>query len=306
MGMSGFAFRMKISDKTTFADGLYVFDWRQALLELMAGLGYKMALLCGRLSEMPVPLLAAVERFPVVLPIEEAVLPFIRKHIDFGKPVLYFDTCVSQPYVHEWSLIYGYDDEKRVVHVTDPLCEGGKLLPYDEIVYNPIRFLAAAQSEAEPMLDERAWTGRSLQYAVQHARSGCGHRVMTSYLSYTSGLAAYDRWRSHLLSEWIIPNRYGMGQLAAVYADARYFGARYLRRVKLEGESMRLALLASEAYEQAALLLTELSEEVPFIRSSEQLPMQRREHCAGLLERAKGFEAAAVGYLERAIGCLSN
>ncbi|MGG4191825.1 RNA polymerase sigma factor [Paenibacillus jamilae] len=134
MGLSTFAFRMKISDKTTFTDGIYVFDWRAMLQELMREIGYEVSILCGQLANSPTPLLGAVERFPVVLPIEEAVLPFIRRHIDAEKPVLYFDTLVTRPFVHEWSVIYGYDDLERVVHLTDPMRPEGKTLSYDDVI----------------------------------------------------------------------------------------------------------------------------------------------------------------------------
>jgi RNA polymerase sigma factor (sigma-70 family) len=297
MGISGFAFRMKISNKTTFADGLYIYDWRVELQSLLRKLGYESAILCGQLSEAPVPLLAAVERFPVVLPIEESVMPFIRKYIDMGKPVLYFDTYAMKPYVHEWSLIYGYDDDTREVMLTDIMQPVGKMLSYDDIAENPLRFLVGIDGEAVSTDTTSSLTEQSIREAVRYARHGCEYRPRTSYLSYTSGLAAYDRWIEHLTSG-SAPNRYGMGQLAAVYADTRRAASRYLRAAALSGEAMRLTLLASEAYEQSAEALAELSRLVPFVRSSELLPDTIRGACAARLEQAKEFEAAAIGYME--------
>ncbi len=298
MGISGFAFRMKISNKTTFADGLYVYDWRAEIQALLRKLGYESAILCGQLSEAPVPLLAAVERFPVVLPIEESVMPFIRKYIDTGKPVLYFDTYAMKPYVHEWSLIYGYDDDAREVLLTDIMQPGGKSLSYDDIAENPLRYMVGIDGRLDNNdSTTSSLTEESLREAVRYARHGCEYRPRTSYLSYTSGLAAYDRWIEHL-KNGSAPNRYGMGQLAAVYADKRRAASRYLRTIELSGESMRLSLLASEAYEQAAEALAELSRLVPFVRSSELLPDSIRGTCAARLEQAKEFEAAAIGYLE--------
>ncbi|OPA73042.1 hypothetical protein BVG16_30710 [Paenibacillus selenitireducens] len=311
MGVSTFAFRMKLSDKTTFADGIYVFDWRATLQGLMREIGYEISVLCGQLADSPVPLLGAVERFPVVLRIEEAVLPFIRRHIDAGRPVLYFDTLVTRPYVHEWSVIYGYDDRVRVVHLTDPIRPEGKTLSYDDVINNPVRFLAGFGSKLEQTAGETARrpreTGtreqalRTIRFAIAYAKHGCEYRPRTSYLNYTSGLAAYDRWIDHLRSPHIAPNRYGMGQLSAVYAEAKRYAALYLRGVPLEGEAMRLAMLASVAYEQAADAMAELSRLVPFIRTSEVLPPDMREVCVEQLEKAKAFESAAVGYLEKSI-----
>lgn len=309
MGLSGFAFRMKISDKTTFSDGIYIYDWRQTIISLLRTLGYESTILCGQLAESPVPLLAAAERFPVVLPIEEAVLPFIRKYIDLGKPVLYFDTFATKPFVHEWALIYGYDDDAREVTLTDAMRPEGKKLSYNDLAENPLRFLVGIDGKNEAKHERNFVTddGHSgtaarlakdaIREAVRYARKGCEYRHMTAYLSYTSGLAAYDRWIGHLRSGHA--NRYGMGQLAYVYADARRHAANYLRGVPIEGEAMRLTLLASEAYEQAAASLAAISKEVPFVRSTELLTDALLAVCASRLEQAKEFEAAAVGYLEK-------
>ncbi|TMV45977.1 hypothetical protein FE783_27960 [Paenibacillus mesophilus] len=309
MGVSAFAFRMKISDKTTFADGLYMFDWRRTLQTLMEELGYDIAILCGQLPDSPVPLVGAVERFPVVLPIEEAVLPFIRKYIDLGKPVLYFDTLAAKPYVHEWSIIYGYDEERRIVYLTDRMRSEGKTISYEDVTDNPVRFMAGIDgvrrgetgSRPTKEAESRRQAERAVRFAVDYARKGCDYRTMTNYLQYTSGLAAYDCWIRHLRSDHVAPNRYGMGQLSAVYAESKRYASLYLRSVPFEGETMRLTLLASEAYEQAAEAMEELSRLVPFVRTAEMLSPEMREACAAYLGQAKEFEAAAVGYLEKAI-----
>ncbi|WP_162616298.1 RNA polymerase sigma factor [Paenibacillus lutimineralis] len=308
MGESGFAFRMKISNKTTFADGIYVFDWRQTLKTIMKELGYEISILCGQLSEKPVPLLAASERFPVVLPIEEAILPFIRRYINMGKPVLYFDTMASSPHVHEWSLIYGYDDAKREVYVTDLMLPEGKTLNYDDLAENPLRFLAGIDGKTEKSVSgKRSAEDRAIEairFAIHYGRKGCNYWPMTDYLSYTSGLRAYDRWIKYMTDSGILPNRYGMGQLAAVYSEAKKYAALYLKSVPLKGEAMRLVLLASEAYVQTSEELERVSTLVPFIRSSSLLTTEVRTECASLLLQAKEFEAAAIGYLENAMSLI--
>ncbi|RXZ84248.1 RNA polymerase sigma factor [Paenibacillaceae bacterium] len=312
MGVSGFAFRMQLSNRTTYADGIYMFDWRETLRTFMQTLGYEVTMLCGQLPHSPVPLLGAVERFPVVLPIEEALIPFIRKLLDADKPVLYFDTSATKPFVHEWSLIYGYDDERRIVYLTDALLPEGKTLSYEAVTENPVRFLAAAGRLKEPDKLPSRWNEQkaaeqriaeqAVRFAVEYARNSRAYCPMTTYLSYTSGLAAYERWIAHFRSgPGSPPNRYGAGQLAAVYAQTRAYAAEYLRSVPFNGEAMRFVLLASDAYEQASEALGELSSEVPFVRPAEMLSPALCEQCAVLLEKAKAFEAAAIGYLEKAI-----
>ncbi|MCI3921000.1 sigma-70 family RNA polymerase sigma factor [Paenibacillus sp. TRM 82003] len=307
MGLSGFAFRMKISNKTTYADGIYVFDWRETIRRLFEETGYDTDIVCGQLANAPVPLLGAVERFPVVLPIEEAVLPFIRGQIDLGRPALIFDTQPSRPHVHEWAVVYGYDDGEGVVWMTDPVKPQGKSVPYDEVVSNPLRFLVGirpkgkAERPAEGKRREREQARRAIRFAVDYARKGCRYRPNTSYLTYTSGLAAYDRWIEHLQNPEIAPNRYGMGQLASVYAEAKRYAAAYLKTVPLEEEEMRLVLLASEAYEQAADALDSLSRLVPFVRTADVLSAELRESCAEKIARACVFERAAIAYLENSM-----
>jgi len=308
MGTSGLAFRMSISEKTTFSDGLYIFDWRSSIQELMAEYEYETAFCCGQLADSPVPLLGAVESFPVVLPIEEAVLPFIRSRIDAGLPVLYFDTLASRPFIHEWSVIYGYDDKRRIVHVTDPVQSTGKMLAYEDVADNPIRFLAAFSRKgnrspvSRPAADSEAERrfAHAVRYGISFANEGSRYRPRTSYLSYATGLAAYDAWIRHLADPDTAPNRYGMGQLAAAYAEAKRYAGEYLRAAPLRGEAMRMALLASEAYEQTALALEELSLQVPFVKTAEVMPPGLREGCISLLRKAKRFESAAVGYMEQA------
>ncbi|QJD85962.1 RNA polymerase sigma factor [Cohnella herbarum] len=309
MGISTVAFRMKISNRTTFADGVYVFDWKQTVHDFFAKLGYRITVLCGQLSNSPVPVLGAVERFPVVLPIEEAVIPFVRKHINQGQPVLYFDTRVSKPYVHEWSMIYGYDDELRTVYLTDPMIPEGKKLSYDDVIHNPVRFLAGIEGEKEPEkavrrteeAENRELAEQTIRFAIEYARNGCVYSPSTSYLQYTSGLDAYDRWIWFLRDPCHLPNRYGMGHLFAYYAETKRYASQYLRTVPFRTEAMRLTLLAAEAYEQAAEEFDGLSEAVPFIRTSEMLSTELRAQCAESLSRAKEFEHAAIGYLEKVL-----
>lgn len=317
MGISGFAFRMQISDKTTYADGIYMFDWRATLRSFVQKLGYEATILCGQLSDSPVPLLGAVERFPVVLPIEEAVIPFIRKAIDAGKPVLYFDTAASRPYVHEWSLIYGYDDDNQTVQLTDALRPDGKSLSYEHIALNPVRFLVTvdrAEAAVKPLQSrpdkesaKRYLAEHSVRFAIEHAKNPRSYRPMTVYLSYTTGLSAYDRWIGHMRGDPAIPpNRYGAGQLAATYAQTRSCAAQYLRTLPFKGEAMRFVLLASEAYEQAGEALSEFSAAVPFMRTTEMLSREQCASCADWLEQARAFETAAIEYLEKAINHLEK
>ncbi|REE80132.1 RNA polymerase sigma factor (sigma-70 family) [Paenibacillus taihuensis] len=307
MGLSGFAFRMKISNRTTYADGLYIYDWRQVIPQFLAKLGYEATILCGQLSGMPVPLLGAAERFPVVFPIEESVLPFIRKYIDQGMPLLYFDTLAERPYVHEWSLVYGYDDEQRVIHLTDRMSAQGKTLRYDDVTDNPLRFLVGIDGKQtnHPESTTLQANLNALHFAVQYARQGCSYSPTTVYLSYSSGLAAYERWIGFMHKDaGVMPNRYGMSQLSLVYGEAKRQAAQYLRESFIEGEPMRLLLLGAEAYDQAAEAFEQISARMPFGSSQSISASPQTEllaACSTDLSTARDFEAAAISYIEKAL-----
>jgi len=211
-------------------------------------------------------------------------------------------------YVHEWSVIYGYDDEQRVVYTTDPMRSEGKTVPYETIIENPIRFLAVIHRKQSAADDHGVTVAaaasssvqRIIHFAVNYAINGCDYVPKTTYLSYASGLAAYDCWLHHLQNAFS-PNRYGLGQLTAVYAETRHYAAKYLQSVQLEGEVMQLVQLASKAYEQAAVALSEMSMHVPFIRTSEGIEPEKRDILSAYLEKAKADETSAIGYLQEVI-----
>jgi hypothetical protein len=92
--------------------------------------------------------------------------------------------------------------------------------------------------------------------------------------------------------------------LFAYYAETKRYASQYLRTVPFRAEAMRLTLLAAEAYEQAAEEFEGLSEGVPFTRTSEMLSTELRAQCAESLSRAKEFEHAAIGYLEKVLNHL--
>jgi hypothetical protein len=159
------------------------------------------------------------------------------------------------------------------------------------------------EAEVRPIskAELRQQAERTVRFAVEYARNGCDYRPKANFLRYTSGLAAYNCWIDHLRSSHIVPNRYGMGHLSAVYAQTKRYASLYLRSIPFEGEAMRLTLLASEAYEQTAEIMEKLSSFVPFKRTAEMLLPNMIEMSALYLEQAKEFETAAIGYLEKAL-----
>ena len=150
MGVSRFAFRMKISDQTTFADSIYIFDWRQTLQTVMEELGYTITMLCGQLQIHLYRFLEQWNGFRSSSRLKN------RSFHSFGSTLILVSRCCTsihwlKPYVHEWSVIYGYNDEQRIVYLTDPMHPEGKTLSFDDVTDNPVRFAAASMAFCHKM-----------------------------------------------------------------------------------------------------------------------------------------------------------
>ncbi|TMV50046.1 sigma-70 family RNA polymerase sigma factor [Paenibacillus mesophilus] len=303
MGRSGFAFRLKISRKTTYADGAFVFDWKQELNRLLMEHGYEPDFLCGQLEGSPIPLHSVAMLYDVVPFDAEEIIGFVRRAIDCGSPVLFFDTYVNRPYVHEWNLIYGYDDYSCTVELTDVLPPYRKTLTYEQLAASPLRFLCSARkTNRQPTKTDPCEAIRSI---VMYAEEGDGFRGDNSYSSYTMGIGAYECWVGHLESGPRLANAYGHRYLTHVYANARAYAGRYIRSLELPGSWEEELGKAAEHYDLSAKLLAEASSLCPFDDHSVgswSEPVIGRT--IGLLQQAHDSERQAIGLLEKV--CKTN
>ncbi|CAM4432227.1 RNA polymerase sigma factor [Paenibacillus tarimensis] len=293
MGESGFAFRMKVFNQTTFSDGIYIFDWHEEVKKLFRNTGFEVSIVSGQISHLPVPVEAAVERFPVVTAEEDSVLPFIRTAIRSGNPVLFFDTHTEAPVLHDWSLLCGYDDKKRTCSLA-----GGGTRTYLELISSPVRFMAAISGRLEWAASQEDRLIESLRFAVNYAREGCSYRPLTPYVSYTSGLAAYAKWIQQLHNPHLILNRHGLGHMAMVYADSRKHAARYLQDRSEAVANYDSLAHAAELYAEVSGDLDRLCTLVPFGECGPDLTWEIRQQCVEYLTNALKLEEQAVACIE--------
>lgn len=303
MGRSGFAFRLKISRKTTYADGAFVFDWKQELIRLLAVYGYEAEFLTGQLEGSPIPLHSVAMLYDVVPFDAEMVTDFVRRAIDCGSPVLYFDTYVNRPYVHEWNMIYGYDDFHRTVELTDVLPPYRKTLTYEQLAASPLRFFCyARRTNRQPIKTDPY---EAVKNIIVYSMEGDGFRGDNSYSSYAIGIEAYECWIRHLESGPRLANAYGHRYLSHVYANARAFAGRYIRSLEMPVVAEDELGKAAAHYDHSAKLLAEASALCPFddhsIGSWSEPVIGRTIE---LLERARNSERQAICSLENV--CKTN
>ncbi|GIO99252.1 hypothetical protein J14TS5_43380 [Paenibacillus lautus] len=237
MGVSGYAFRLRISGLSTYADGAFVFDWQEVLMQLFDGMGYEIAFVIGQLpDEGIVPLVPVASAFPFAKSRSPEVMNFVREHLSVGTPVMFFDTYVQKPFTFEWSLIYGYDDGRYELYVTDPSAPYTKIITYEELTTSSLRFLCGIKKRPEQVNDTGQIAASSMAEQLSRiarvAVEGDGYSPRTPFPYYVQGLTAYDAWRDHLERGEAHINLHGMSYLIRVYGDARRHAVAYLRDLK--------------------------------------------------------------------------
>jgi RNA polymerase sigma factor (sigma-70 family) len=301
MGESGMAFRVRVSRLNTYADGVHVFDWQGEIRRLLGAFGYEPEFLAGRARNAPAPLVAVAERFRLTDGDAGEVARFVREAVDCGSPVLFFDTHVGKPYVHEWNLIYAYNDFNRTVTATDLASPYQRTLTYGELAASPLLFLCRARVKDRP--DPGRSAEDALAAVVRQAREGDGYRHGTPYLRYATGLGAYDVWAEQLEGGLLRANEYGHRYMAHVYARARAFAGPYLRSLAAPEGAAELIAEAAGDYDTSARLLGEAAALLPWDSDGggEPWSAETLRRSAGLIRRAKAHEERAVERLERAL-----
>ncbi|MGM1049362.1 MAG: RNA polymerase sigma factor [Bacillota bacterium] len=304
MGESGFAFRLKISNKTTFADAAFVFDWKEKIKEILNSLGYDPVFHAGINPSSPIPLHAVTESFPLIQNREDAI-KFIRESIDYGSPILFFDTYVKKPFVHEWNLIYAYNDFEKTIRQTDVIPPFENTQTYEQLASSPIHFLCAAKKGSN--IYRKKSLQDTLESIIFMAKYGDNYSFLTPYLSYTSGIEAYTVWIEHLKKGWEHTNHYGHKYLAAVYANARSFAGPYLRFLIVPEPIQQWIDSAASLYEESTALLCEMSTLCPLSdHKIKNYTPQTLKTCIEILTKVQNCEENAINYLESACNYLNK
>ncbi|OME93734.1 MULTISPECIES: sigma-70 family RNA polymerase sigma factor [Paenibacillus] len=327
IGRSGSAFRLRISGLSTYADGAFVFDWQEVLRQLFDGMGYETAFVSGQLpDEGIVPLVPVASSFPFAKSRSPEVMNFVREYLIAGTPVMFFDTYVQKPFTFEWSLIYGYDDGRQELYVTDPSAPYMKTITYEELTTSSLRFLCGIKKRPEQVNDTGQIASSSMAEQLSRiarvAVEGDGYSPRTPFPYYVQGLAAYDAWRDHLKRGEAHINLHGMSYLIRVYGDARRHAVTYLRDLKDRWSAQRGchetadsgivhdSTISSEyqineaydhlitCYEESAKMWTELETLFPFPCGTGSSDPEAIVAASDLLKRAHEQEREAMRSLQ--------
>ncbi|WP_282937322.1 sigma-70 family RNA polymerase sigma factor [Paenibacillus sp. RC67] len=294
MGRSGHAFRLKISKQNTYADGIFLFDWKQEISKLVREYGYEAVYLTGQLEGTPVPIHQVAMLFEVVSADEPPVMQFIRRFVDCGCPVLFFDTYVKRPYVYEWNLIYSYNDLDRTVELTDITPPYRKTLTYEELSASPLRFFCGLQKTGR--IVKESDLGQLLQIVVRQARENENDE-------HICGIRAYDQWIRHLESGPRLANPYGHRYLAHTCSNARAFAGRFVRSLATNRHEEVVLEDAAALYDEAAGYLKQISAAAPLLGEYEWTADTLRD-ASEWLGQAQQAEEQAVRMLEEYIQLL--
>ncbi|MEF3307098.1 hypothetical protein [Paenibacillus sp. GYB003] len=169
--------------------------------------------------------------------------------------------------MHEWNLIYAYDDAEQTVEVTDTSPPYRKTLSYAQLAASPLRFLCAVKKTNRPAQPDDPL--RSLKSVIRYMREGDGTFQQTMYTSYVSGLRAYDAWIRHLREGPRVANGYGHRYMAYAYSGARSFAGPYIRSLVVERFAEGPIGLAASLFGQPAGRLSEVSRLCPLHGESE-------------------------------------
>lgn len=288
MGRSGHAFRLAVSRNNTYADGMFVFDWKKEIRELVHGYGYEPVFLTGQLEGTPVPVRQVAMLFEVVSADAQHVMQFVKRLIDCGSPVLFFDTYVRRPFVYEWNLIYSYNDAERTVELTDVTPPYRKTLTYEELSASPLRFLCGLQKAGRSA--KTSDVRQILQRIVGMAREKGNEE-------HAYGIFAYENWIRHLSKGPRLANAYGHRYLAYMCSNARLFASRFLRSLGTNRYEESVLEDAAAFYEVAADCLKQVGAAAPLFG---EIPWTADvlKDASAWLEQARQAEEKAVKMLE--------
>ncbi len=310
MALSTHAFRINVSD-TIDPSGPTAFDWKTVFSKGLNNLGFQAKCVGGPTGRGPTA--------------EDTVqaIELVHDSIDRGIPLIAWN--VETP---EFGLIYGYDDEKKVLHIFDAAAPG-KELSYEKLGHGsyPELFVLAIGERTErthrsadiihfmPQTAEQATNYRqslrqTLALVLSHA-----HGEESTFANMTGGLAAYDVLINALRTGTV--HQFGGGYNITVISDARKFAAEFLIKLSRpfhhclrpnmeEFQLQRLAARAAVHYAQVSAAWIGLSQLFPFPQGGNPTDPAAVAEAIALLQEAKEAEKNGIAVLEQLYGLLVN
>lgn len=289
MGFTAHAFRIIIDREEVEVGSYSFFDWQLRHAEALRNLGFAVRT-TGRQNHIP----------PTPEELETA-LEMIQTSLDAGIPALSWDL-----FIPEWGLIYGYDDDTRMLQCRDVRRDGE--LPYEKLGRGEVTELYLLTITDSKPVDRLTMLKGALKLALEHAHvqqfgedESAGHR---------NGLAAYDAW-IHAF-ERRTANPFGNAVNTGKVCDAREFAVQFLLEwvetwKKSDEEPLRqLALQAAEQYAVVAGNLSMMRDMFPFPHGGEPGDDATAARAISLLKEAKEAETAGVALLGRMLELLEQ
>lgn len=283
MGMTGLAFRLNIDANDVNVAAPTGWNWGTVLYEGLLRLGVKSSCLGAPNHTSPHP--------------EELVeaISFIQDSIDKGIPVVGWDLFCG-----EFGLIYGYDDDRRVLLCRDVRDTGE--LPYEQLGRNDCTELFVLRIDETFTVDPRSSLSGTLQAVVDHTRQ---QRPEAESPYFHHGLGAYDAWIEVFRLKHVEP--FGNAYSTMVAAGAREFAARFLleQAGRWEGDTpvdTQLRSLMTDASNQYILVadaLSDLQRMYPFPQGGNPNDADHSEQSMKLLQNAKAAEARGIQLIEK-------
>ncbi|QHW29411.1 hypothetical protein GZH47_00250 [Paenibacillus rhizovicinus] len=290
MGYTGDAFRLIIDRESVEVGSYSFFDWKLRHSKALECLGFTTRTTGNQTNIAPTP-----------EELEEG-LQFVQESIDRGIPALGWDL-----FMPEWGVIYGYDDEKRVLQCRDMGGDGE--LPYEKLGRGEVTELYVLAIAGSRPLRKTDMLANGLRVGIAHALEPYAELDRGSH---RNGLAAYDAWIEAFTNRSADP--FGNSVMTMKAADAREFAALFLELIanQWEESAPHDAHLREKAFEAAvhyrnlAERLAELRDMFPFPSGGSPNEEGTANYTIRLLQEAKSAEAAGVGSLQQMLECLET
>lgn len=310
MGLSGHAFRLTVVPEGIHIAGPTMFDFTKVLQQGLRNIGFESSAINeGKAADGPAlnanlvdPALLSVsarKKREIAQALPEA-LELIHRSIDRGHPVLAWDL-----FIPEFGLIYGYDDEQKLLYAADN-CGHDQTIAYEDLGRGLIEELFVLSVREPIQTNQHSMLKQAIQSALHHYReqedSSCNEVV--------NGLAAYTVWKEAYEMGGIEPN--GNAYTTAVALDTRRNAALFWGEIAdtwtdSTFDAIRPVIRKSAAlYDSISEQFAELSRLFPFPAGGEPNNPVHGQQAIAILQSIEQLEKEAVVLLEQMLETLSE
>ncbi|MFK7692795.1 hypothetical protein [Paenibacillus sp. HJGM_3] len=289
MGLTAHAFRIIVDREEVEVGSYSFFDWQLRHAEALRNLGFTVRTTGKQNHVSPTP-----EEL-------ETALEMIQTSLDAGIPALSWDL-----FIPEWGVIYGYDDETRMLQCRDVRRDGE--MPYEKLGRGEVTELYLLTITDSKPVDRQTMLRGALKLALEHAH--IQQFPVEESAGHANGLAAFDAW-IHAL-ERRTANPFGNAVNTGKVCDAREFAVQFLQELADNGSEpgdeplRRLARQAAEQYAIVAGILSIMRDMFPFPHGGVPGDEAVATRAIELLTEAKNAETEGVELLAQMLDLLER